>query len=275
MLNQNDSPRRQPPRWLTTLAVLLAAGVVLTPGPWREIEKVSSTVLAPIQMGVSGSVGEVSSVVGTMQQVRDLAAQNANYREELDRLESELVRMRELEVENRDLRNLLSLKERTGPGTLLPVAVIARDPTPYEQAITIDRGTSGGVREGSIVVTHKGLVGRVERANPASAKVRLITDVKSSVAVRLQSESRTTGVLRGQALGNTLVIEYIPQSDTLKVGDAVISSGVGELFPEGLVVGKVARIQRKDADPFQAAAVEPAVDMNKLERLYVLADARP
>ncbi len=181
--------------------------------------------------------------------------------------------MRELEVENRDLRNLLAMKERTGPGTLLPVTVIAHDDTPYVQAITIDRGTSEGVREGSVVVTHRGLVGRVERANLTSSKVRLITDINMSVAVRLQTESRTTGVLRGQSRGNLLVIAYIPQTDVVSVGDVVITSGLGEVFPEGLVVGKVARVERKDTDPFQAAVVEPAVEMDKLERLYVLADA--
>ncbi len=268
----NEPPRRPLPRWLATLLVLLAAGGLLAPGPWRQLEAVGTTVLTPIQMGVATTLGEVTSVVETLQQVRDLAQQNRDYREEIDRLQSELVRVREVEAENRDLRTLLSLTERTGPGALVPVTVIARDDAPYVQGITIDRGATGGVHEGSIVVTNKGLVGRVERANPTSAKVRLITDINSQVAVRIQNESRTTGVLRGQALDNALVIAYIPQSDALKMGDNVITSGLGEVFPAELLVGKVARVERKDADPFQVAVVEPAVDMNKLERLYVLAD---
>lgn len=269
----NDSPRRRLPRWATTLLVVAFAALLLAPGPWRSLEPVGTTLLAPIQMGLAGTTTEVGSMFETLQKVRDLADQNRQFREEVDRLESELVRMRELEVENRDLRNLLNLKERTGPGSLLPVSVIARDDTPYVQAITIDRGLTGGVKDGSIVVTHRGLVGRVERANPNSAKVRLITDINSQVSVRLQSESRPTGVLRGQAQGNALVIDYIPQEDTVRLDDVVITSGLGGMFPEGLVVGKVLRVQRKDADPFQAAAVEPAVEMNKLERLYVLADS--
>ncbi|MBI2756100.1 MAG: rod shape-determining protein MreC [Chloroflexi bacterium] len=267
-----EPKRRQVPRWVSTVTVLVVAAVLLAPGPWREVEKLSTTVLAPIQMGVSGTLGEVGDVFGTFQRVRDLAGQNTEFRDEIDRLQSELVRMRELEVENRDLRNLLSLKERTGPGTLLPVAVIGRDDSPYVQAVTIDRGQTGGVQKGSIVVTNKGLVGRVESANPASAKVRLITDLNSAVAIRLQTESRTTGVLRGQASGNALIIDFIPQQDQVQTGDMVITSGMGEVFPEGLVVGRVLRTQRKDADPFQMAAVEPAVDMNKLERLYVLVE---
>jgi rod shape-determining protein MreC len=252
--------------------VVTLAVVFLIPGPWRGLEKVGSMFLAPIQMGVSGTVDEASHLVATIQRVRDLASQNVDYRDQVDQLQSQLVQMRELEVENRDLRNLLSMKERTGPGALIPVSVIARDDTPYVQAITIDRGSNDGVRQDAVVITHKGLVGRVERVNPMSSKVRLINDLNSSVSVRLQTESRTTGVLRGQSQGYLMVVAYIPQTDVVQPTDVVLTSGLGEMYPEGLVVGKVARVERKDADPFQAAVVEPAVEMDKLERLYVLAD---
>jgi rod shape-determining protein MreC len=270
----NDTPRRSLPRWVSGIVVLLVAIALVAPGPFREFEKVGSTVLAPVQMGVSGSLHEVSTVVGTLQRVRDLAEENEHFKEELGRYGSQLAQMKELEAENRDLRNLLNLKERTGPNTLLPVSVIARDDTPYVQAITIDRGTSGGVRQGSIVITHAGLVGQVVRANPTTSKVLLISDVTSGVAVRIQSDSRPTGMLKGQAQANALVVDFIPQKDSVKVGDTVITSGEGEVFPEGLVVGQVSRLQQKPADPFQMAAVEPSVDMTKLERLYVLADPK-
>jgi rod shape-determining protein MreC len=268
----SDPPRRRLPRWVSTLVVVMVAVVFLAPGPWRGLEKVGSTVLAPIQMGISDTVGQAQDIVQTVQRVRDLADENATYKDEVDQLRSELVQMHELEVENRDLRNLLGLKERTGPGQLVPVSVIARDDTPYVQAITIDHGENDGVKQDAIVVTHQGLVGRVERANPTSAKVRLINDLNSSVSVRLQTESRTTGVLRGQSQGNSMVIAYIPQTDVVQPGDVVLTSGLGGVFPEGLVVGKVARVEHKDADPFQVAVVDPAVQMDKLERLYVLAD---
>jgi rod shape-determining protein MreC len=123
-----------------------------------------------------------------------------------------------------------------------------------------------------VVITHQGLVGHVERVNPTSAKVRLINDLNSSVSVRLQTESRTTGLLRGQSQGNLMVIAYIRQTDVVQPSDVVLTSGLGEMYPEGLVVGKVSRVERKDADPFQAAIIEPAVEMDKLERLYVLGD---
>jgi rod shape-determining protein MreC len=268
-----DAPRRRLPRWVSTLVVVSLAVIFLVPGPWRGLEGVASTALAPLQMGVTGTVDEASTFVSTIQRVRDLADQNADYKDQIDQLNSELVQMHELEVENSDLRQLLSLKERTGPGAYVPVQVIARDDTPYVQAVTIDAGANDGIKTQSVVITHQGLVGHVEKVNPTTSKVRLINDLNSSVSVRLQTESRTTGVLRGQSQGDTMVVAYIPQTDVVSPGDVVETSGLGGIYPDGLLVGKVSSVVRKDADPFQAAVVESAVAMDKLERLYVLADS--
>src|SRR5579864_1399672 len=262
----SEAPRRRLRRWVSTLVVVGLAVVFLVPGPWRGFEGIASTALAPLQMGVSSTIDQAGNFFSTIQRVRDLATENADYKDQVAELQSELVRMHELEVENADLRNLLSMKARTGPGALIPVTVIARDDTPYVQAITIDHGAA-------VVITHQGLVGLVVKVDPTSSKVRLINDLNSSVSVRLQTESRTTGVLRGQSQGNLMVIAYISQTDVVSEGDVVLTSGLGGIYPEGLVVGKVSRVDRRDADPFQAAIVEAAVDMSKLERLYVLADS--
>lgn len=268
----SEAPRRRLPRWVSTLVVVGLAVVFLIPGPWRSFEGIASTALAPLQMGLSGTIDAAGNIVSTFTRVRDLADENADYKDQVAELQSEVVRMHELEVENADLRNLLSMKARTGPGALVPVQVIARDDSPYVQAITIDHGAAEGIKQDAVVITHEGLVGLVEKVDPTSSKVRLINDLNSAVSVRLQTESRTTGVLRGQSQGNLMVIAYIPQTDDVAPGDVVLTSGLGGIYPEGLVIGKVARVQRNDADPFQAAVVESAVAMDKLERLYVLSD---
>ncbi|MBV9325149.1 MAG: rod shape-determining protein MreC [Chloroflexi bacterium] len=269
----SEAPRRRLPRWVSTLVVVGLAVLFLFPGPWRDVEDVASTALAPLQMGFSGTMDEAANFVSTITRVRDLADENAAYKDQIDQLQSQVVKMHELEVENADLRNLLSMRDRTGPGALVPVQVIARDDSPYVQAITIDHGAADGVKQDAVVITHQGLVGLVEKVDPTSSKVRLINDLNSSVSVRLQTEARTTGVLRGESQGNLMVIDYIPQTDVVSEGDVVLTSGLGGVYPEGLVVGKVDRIERKDADPFQSAVVQAAVEMDKLERLYVLANS--
>ena len=262
--------RRRMPWWTVLLVVAIATVLIFVPGPAQQVEAIGTRFLAPIQFGVSGAVGQAEDVVGVVQRIGDLAHQNDQYREEIDRLQADIVRLRELEVENRDLRNLLGLKQRTGAGELVPVRVIARDPSPYVQSVTIDRGEEDGLRDGMPVISWRGVVGRVSRVSPTSSKVLLITDTSSSISGRVQSsESRVTGILRGRPEGG-LVMQHIPQEETLQTGDTVITSDLGGIMPEGLVVGQVVQVRRKDVDVFQEALIEPAADLKQLERLYVM-----
>ncbi len=250
---------------------------MLAPGPARELEAFGSRLLEPLLASVSSVSGQAEDIASVVRRMTELSRQNDQYREEIDRLQAEIARLRELEVENHDLRNLLGLKQRAGTGELLPVRVIARDPSPFVQAITLDRGTEDGVQEGMTIITWRGVVGRVSRVSPTSSKVLLITDTSSSISGRIQSsETRVTGISRGRPEGG-LLMQRIPQEETLQTGESVVTSDFGGLMPEGLVIGQIVQIRRKDVDVLQEAIIEPSADLKRLERLYVLlspADAR-
>lgn len=264
--------RRALPWWTTGVVLVLAMALVLLPEPARHVEAFGSHLIAPVQNGISAFAEGIGAFWSTVQHIGQLARENREYRDEVDRLQAETVRMNELELENRDLRSLLGLKQRSAPGELIPVRVIGRDPSPYVQAITIDRGAQDGLHVGMTVITWRGLVGRVIRTEPITAKVLLITDVNSSIAGRIQSpESRATGVLRGRTEGG-LLMQHIPQDEPIDTGELIITSDLGALVPEGLVVGRIIQVRRKDVDVFQEAIVEPAVEIGKLERLFVISD---
>jgi rod shape-determining protein MreC len=234
------------------------------------IQSALMAAIAPVQTAITEFIDGVSDISGTVQHVQSLARENREYRDEISRLQAEMVSLKELELENRDLRNLLGLKQRSGPGELIPVRVIGRDPSPYVQAITIDRGSDENVQNGFAVVTWRGLVGRVVHTEATTAKVLLISDVNSSIVGRFQDpDSRATGVVRGRPEGG-LVMQHVPQEEAIESGEIVISSDLGTLVPEGLVIGKVVQVRRKDVDVFQEAVLEPAVDTAKLERLFVM-----
>jgi rod shape-determining protein MreC len=272
--------RRPMPRWTAVAITLVAAVLVLRPEPARQFESVGTRVFEPVEFGLSGLISQIEDVGGTVQKIGELAGQNARYREQIDRYEAQLVRMRELEAENQDLRNLIGLRQKTAPGELIPVRKIAGDPNPLVGSFTIDKGEDEGVRSGMTVATSRGLVGRVNRSTATTAKVLLITDMNSAVTGRVQS-SGATGVVRGRAELKTpadeakLLMEKIPQQDTLQTGDIVITSDLGGIFPEGLVIGSVVQVRRRDSDLFQEAILEPAVEMSRLERLYVIGEAGP
>jgi rod shape-determining protein MreC len=263
--------RRRSRSWIFVLLLLGAVGgLMLAPGPAREVEAFGSRLLEPLQASVSTVFGQAEDITSVVRRMTELSRQNDQYRDEIDRLQAEIARLRELEVENRDLRNLLGLKQRAGTGELLPVRVIARDPSPFVQAITLDRGTDDGVKEGMTIITWRGVVGRVSRVSPTSSKVLLITDTSSSISGRIQSsESRVTGIIRGRPEGG-LLMQRIPQEETLQTGETVVTSDFGGLMPEGLVIGQIVQIRRKDVDVLQEAVIEPSADMKRLERLYVL-----
>ncbi len=268
--------RRRPlPGWMATLVVVAVGVLIFLPEPARRVEAAGHQLLAPLQFGVSRLLGQVQDVAGIVRQVGDLARQNDQYRDEIDRLQAEIARLRELEVENRDLRNLLGLKQRPASPALLPVRVIARDPSPYVQVMTIDRGTGDGIRDGMPVIAWRGVAGRVTRAGPTSSKVLLITDVNSSISGRIQSsDERVSGTIRGRPEGG-LLMQYIPQEESVQPGDTVVTSDLGDVMPEGLVLGQITQIRRRDVDVFQEAVIEPAADLRRLEHLYVLADPEP
>src|SRR5688572_1638341 len=187
--------RRRSRSWIFVVLLLgVVGGVMLAPGPAREVEAMGSRLLEPLQASVSSAFGQAEDVASVVRRMTELSRQNDQYRDEIDRLQAEIARLRELEVENHDLRNLLGLKQRAGTGELLPVRVIARDPSPFVQAITLDRGTDDGVQEGMTIISWRGVVGRVSRVSPTSSKVLLITDTSSSISGRIQSsEARVTG----------------------------------------------------------------------------------
>ena len=270
--------RRAGARWTVVAVMAAAAFLVAVPGPAYQAQAIGVRILAPVEFGVSRTVGGVASLIDTIRQAGALAAQNRAYQEDIDRLQSQVVQMRELELENRDLRRLLDLRRRAPLGSLLSVNVIAQDPLSVVQAVTVDRGSDDGVAIDAPVITWRGLVGRVVDVHPTASKVLLITDVNSAVSTRIQNpESRATGIVRGTGDGR-LIMQYVPRSDLMRTGDLAITSGIGGVFPSGIVVGRVLQVRQKDVDVFQEALVEPAVDVRSLERLYIVqrqAEATP
>jgi rod shape-determining protein MreC len=262
--------RRPFPRWLALSLLLLAVGLVVVQGPGSRVEALGSRLLVPVQGALAGAISGTLGTVATIQQARQLREQNVAYREEIDRLQAEMVRLRELELENRDLHNLLGLRQQAPPGEMVAVRVVARDPLPFAQVLVVDGGSELGVREDQPVLTWRGLVGRVIEVQPTSARVLLVTDANSSISGRIQNpDSRATGVVRGRN-DQWLLMQYLPQQEQVQTGDLVITSGLGGVFPAGLPIGKIAQVRRRDQDLYQEALVEPVAPIAHLERLYVL-----
>ena len=118
------------------------------------------------------------------------------------------------------------------------------------------------------VATHRGLVGRVVSIDSQTAKVLLILDQRSAVGGMIQ-RSRDIGVVKGSE-SNYCYIEYLSHDADVKINDIVITSGLGSIFPKGIIIGKIVGIKKESHDLFQKVIVRPEVDFTKLEEVFVV-----
>ena len=146
--------------------------------------------------------------------------------------------------------------------------VIGYDATQWSKVIFINRGTDHKVQKNSSVMTNAGVIGHVIHASSNSSKVLLITDSRSAVDSLFQ-ETRESGITVGTG-ENICEMKFVPISAKVNLGDKVISSGLGGVFPKGLVVGTVVDIVKKSQELFQDIMVAPSADLSNIEEVIVL-----
>jgi hypothetical protein len=179
-----------------------------------------------------------------------------------------------LTEENRRLTQLVDLRQRRWPRALA-AHVTGRDPQRWFQEVILDRGELDGIRVDfpvvAIVDGREGLVGRVIDVSPQVCKVMLIQDSLSAVAATVQSEKPQDGVVEGTN-SHDLFLKFLDRGSNLKIGDPVITSGLGAAFPPGIPIGWVEEIHMDPRQLFLQARLRPAVHANRLHFVLVLTD---
>jgi rod shape-determining protein MreC len=224
-------------------------------------------ITAPVQKVVWGAIDGIGNVWRGYFYLVGLEKENQALKRELQGLKLQMNRYREAELANERLRALLNFKKSIAT-PLLPAQLVAFDPSGWFQTVLIDKGRDDGVLLDMAVVSAEGLVGRVIGVGKHHAKVLLILDGNSAVDAYIQS-SRARGVLVG--LGRELcLLKYVQRNEEVKVGDKVVSSGMGGVFPKGLLVGTVQEVVRGSSGLFQRVEVEPAVNFSRLEEVMIV-----
>ncbi len=233
-------------------------------------------LMTPVEARLSEQGKSLRDQVETPRDIDTLRAENERLRAELNRLLVAQVRLAEAEKENQRLRALLKFAQEHPfdvRGASVVGMVIGRDPSIVVDRLLLDVGEQQGIRPGMPVVTETGLVGQIIQVYKTTSVVLPITAPESAVNAIVQS-SRLTGVVRGQRSG-TLVMDYIPLDTPVEVGDLVLTSGLGSVFPPKLVIGQVTAVERHDYDVFQRAFIRPTVDFRRLEQVLVLTNFTP
>lgn len=188
--------------------------------------------------------------------------------QKVEELEQKLVSHKEIEKENERLRELLKFKKET-PGKAFAARVIARDTAPWRKTLIIDKGTSHGIKKKMAVVSAEGLMGRIVEAGPITSRVILLPDPQSRVSILFQ-DSRDEGIAEGDGSA-WLRVTHISRESQVKVGEAVVSSGLGRVYPKGIQVGTVEMVGTEKNGLELFATVKPFVKFSKLEEVLCVA----
>lgn len=274
--------RKQVRRRRAVLALLVLSSFALLTATYGQssggLQRGVSAAFGPLQEGADRALKPARDLVNWFDETFDARGENDRLKSELEEFRSKAV-AGEVAVRERDqLQKLLDL-DRSGaiPSGYDPVTgrVIARSPTIWYSSVTIDKGTSAGVKVNDPVLNGDGLVGRITSANSGSSQVTLITDPSSAVSGKIVPGG-VQGIIKPE-VGNPqdLILDFLDSSKTVHQGQDVVTAGwragtLASLFPPNIPVGRITEASLVEQEASQQVHLRPFADMRSLDVLQVL-----
>ncbi len=237
-------------------------------GPtWNPAEQFVIEITAPFQKLIKQITKSTEELWLNYFRLVGVHHENTQLKNEIHALKMANSRYRELLATQERLEELLQFKQ-TINRPVLAAQVIGRDPTGWFKSVIIDKGKWAGLRLDMPVVNAFGVVGRVVSVSSNYAKVLLIIDQNSAVDCLVQ-RSRDRGMLKG-LMSEICKLDYVAKSNDITVGDIVVTSGLGGVFPKGLPVGRILDVKEISGELFKDIKIRTAVDFSKLEEVLVI-----
>jgi len=230
--------------------------------------KIVIETVAPVQKVFSASVKSVSDAWLRYVLLVGIEEENKILIKKINELKAALILYQEGHLEAQRLRKLLDLRDDYNYH-FISARVIGREQAALSKTILINKGAAHGLKTGMPVIAPPGLIGRLVDVSWHASKVLLFIDENSNVDAIVQ-RTRTQGIISG-AGPRGLILKYISKTQDVKEGDVIISSGMGGVFPKGLLIGQVSHVDRQVASLFLKINVAPFVDFSKLEEILILA----
>ena len=257
--------------------VLLLFAVLILIAPSRgggilsEARGVLLTIISPVQRLVVSVFQDAVGVWDRYIYLVGVEEENKELRSSLDKISSkyEKLKIRYLETEkkNQRLEDILDFTHETSYDHI-PARVIGSDPLPYSGSIVVDKGSASGVSVDMPVISTDGVVGIVMSVSTRSSRIMLLSDKNSRVDVIVQDD-RARGILEGAADGS-LSLSYVDRQAEVIEGDIIVTSGMGGIFPKGLLVGEVATVTVPPYGLFQEIVVNPRANLSALEEVLII-----
>ncbi|HZK34661.1 MAG TPA: rod shape-determining protein MreC [Bacillota bacterium] len=236
------------------------------------VGNVISIPAAPLQKTYTFISGKIEDFFGYFEDISDTKAKNEELQQRVGQLEQQVLELDKLKDDNKKLRDALNFKDQFDEYDFIGSSIIAKDPGNWFNVFTINRGAKDNIKVDSPVITAYGLAGRVSKTDLVSSRVVSIIDIDSTVSARL-SKTRDLIVVRGDVELRSKGLcraDYIPPNTDVMPGDTVETSGIGGIYPKGIIIGKVVSVVSNEGQYDSYAVIEPVVDFKRLEEVLVL-----
>lgn len=262
--------------WLWVVLVFLAL-FVLSSGmsrsrSWSPLEQLVVEVVAPLQRLAKGTIDGTEGIWLKYFSLVGVHNENLRLRRELDTLRLQHLHYDEMLSSARRLEKLLQFQQSQDHPVLI-AQVIGWDPTGWFRSVIIGKGAESQLHINMPVINERGVVGRVVSVSAHYAKVLLMADQKSAVDCIVQ-RSREKGIVKGLSY-ELCRLDYVVKTGDVSVGDRVVTSGLGGVFPKGIPVGDVTEVEDVPWQVFKEIKVRPVVDFSKLEEVVVVLKEDP
>ena len=256
----------------STLLCLLALHIAFTNtkgiGGTIITGKIISLVTSPVQYGISSAIKKIKTIWASYIYLINVNMENTLLKNDIEKLREDNNQLKEALLLNNRLKEMLAFKQEAAP-TAGAASVIGIESSGWIKTITINKGVSDGIGRDMVIVTPLGIAGRIIDAQSTTSKAILVTDPRCTIDVIVQ-RSRVKGITGGNG-ADRLVLKYVRHEDDVQVGDILISSGLGGIFPKGMPVGEVVRVEKGEDNFFMDVEVKPSADLKRLEDVLIIA----
>ena len=260
---------------LAVITVALIVIIAVSGSPNSDFSfayKIFGTPVAAVQKAFSSAGSSVKGGFEFVFSYDEMKAEMDELKEENDRIALLEDEKDWLELENSELKELISLKDYSDKYSLISANIIAHDVTDWFDCYTIDVGTSDGINKNDVVVTSSGLVGIVNEAGFTSSKIMTVVNEQNSFMCRISRSNELVRVrgVSGETLKYELVVDRLAEGSSVFKGDKIVTAESGDVYPAGIMVGTVSDVTVNEKNGEVSATIDLAVDLKVVSKVYVM-----
>ncbi len=250
--------------------ILLIVLTNLDTSNFSKTENIFNKIVMPIQNGLVYLKNKIAGNTSFFDSVEELQIENENLQKENEKLEEQLRELEIIKAENATLREYVNMADKYSDYKTVPGYIIDKDISNLSETLVINIGTNDGVMANMPVISSEGLVGYIISSTENTSKVKTIIDISSSVSATLET-SRDNVMVKGVLdSDSTLKVTYVAPETELVLEDTVETSGIGGIYPKGILIGEIKEIRESSNIIDRYAIIETAVDFANLETVLVI-----